>query len=196
MKAWQNVLIGFLGGLLLGGVILLFFLPQRGEPIQLVTATPKSAALTSATYSTVQVHVTGAVKNPGVYVLLENARNMDAITAAGGATSEADLERINLSEFINDGQRVYVPYKGEPISTSERSSTISLSPTVPTLVNINTADADALMSLPGIGEVKAAAIIAYRETYGPFTSIEALLNVKGIGQSTLEGLREHITLGP
>ena len=196
MKAWQNVLIGFLGGLLLGGVILLFFLPQRGEPIQLVTATPKSAALTSATYSTVQVHVTGAVKNPGVYVLLENARNMDAITAAGGATSEADLERINLSEFIKDGQRVYVPYKGEPISTSERSSTISLSSTVPTLVNINTADADALMSLPGIGEVKAAAIIAYRETYGPFTRIEALLNVKGIGQSTLEGLREHITLGP
>ena len=196
MKAWQNVLIGFLGGLFLGGVILLFFLPQRGEPIQLVTATPKSAALTTPTPSTVQVHVTGAVKNPGVYVLLENARNMDAITAAGGATSEADLERINLSEFINDGQRVYVPYKGEPISTSERSSTISLSPTVPTLVNINTADADALMSLPGIGEVKAAAIIAYRETYGPFTSIEALLNVKGIGQSTLEGLREHITLGP
>lgn len=196
MKAWQNVLIGFLGGLLLGGVILLFFLPQRGEPIQLVTVTPESAALTSTTPSTVQVHVTGAVKNPGVYVLLENARNMDAITAAGGATSEADLERINLSEFIRDGQRVYVPYKGEPISTSERSSTISLSPTVPTLVNINTADADALMSLPGIGEVKAAAIIAYRETYGPFTSIEALLNVKGIGQSTLEGLREHITLGP
>jgi len=196
MKAWQNVLIGFLGGLLIGGIILLFFLPQRGEPIQLVTVTPESAALTSTTPSTVQVHVTGAVKNPGVYVLLENARNIDAIAAAGGATSEADLERINLSEFIRDGQRVYVPYKGEPISTSERSSTISLSPTVPTLVNINTADADALMSLPGIGEVKAAAIIAYRETYGPFTSIEALLNVKGIGQSTLEGLREHITLGP
>ena len=196
MKAWQNVLIGFLAGLLLGGVILLFFLPQRGEPIQLVTATPESTALTSATHSTVQVHVTGAVKNPGVYVLLENARNIDAITAAGGATSEADLERINLSEFIRDGQRVYVPYKGEPISTSERSSTISLSPTEPTLININTADADALMSLPGIGEVKAAAIIAYRETYGPFTSVEALLNVKGIGQSTLEGLREHITIGP
>ena len=196
MKPWQNVLIGFLGGLLIGGVILLFFLPQRGEPIQLVTVTPESAALTTPTPSTVHVHVAGAVKNPGVYVLLENARNIDAITAAGGATSEADLERINLSEFIRDGQRVYVPYKGEPISTSERSSTISLSPTVPTLVNINTADADALMSLPGIGEVKAAAIIAYRETYGPFTSIEALLNVKGIGQSTLEGLREHITLGP
>ena len=196
MKAWQNVLIGFLGGLLLGGVILLFFLPQRGEPIQLVTVTPESAALTSTTPSTVQVHVTGAVKNPGVYVLLENARNIDAITAAGGATSEADLERINLSEFIRDGQRVYVPYKGQPISTSESSSTISLTPTEATLVNINTADADALMSLPGIGEVKAAAIIAYRETYGPFTSIEALLNVKGIGQSTLEGLREHITLGP
>ena len=196
MKAWQNVLIGFLGGLLLGGVILLFFLPQRGEPIQLVTATPKSAALTTPTPSTVQVHVTGAVKNPGVYVLLENARNMDAITAAGGATSEADLERINLSEFIKDGQRVYIPYKNQPIPTSERASTISLSPTEPTLVNINTADADALMSLPGIGEVKAAAIIAYRETYGPFTSIEALLNVNGIGQATLEGLREHITLGP
>ena len=196
MKAWQSVLIGFLGGLLFGGVILLFFLPQRGEPIQLVTATPNTAALASPTPATIQVHVAGAVKNPGVYILPENARNIDAITAAGGATSEADLERINLSEFIKDGQRVYIPYKNQPIPTSERSSTISLSPTEPTLVNINTADVDALMSLPGIGEVKAAAIIAYREAYGPFTSIEALLNVKGIGQSTLEGLREHITLGP
>ena len=108
----------------------------------------------------------------------------------------ANMSVLDLSEFIKDGQRVYMPYKNQPIPTSERSSTISLSPTEPTLVNINTADADALMSLPGIGEVKAAAIIAYRETYGPFTSIEALLNVKGIGQSTLEGLREHITLGP
>ena len=174
----------------------LILLPQRGEPIQLVTATPNTAALISPTPSTVQVHVAGAVKNPGVYILPENTRNIDAITAAGGATSEADLERINLSEFIKDGQRVYIPYKNQPIPTSERASTISLSPTEPTLVNINTADADALMSLPGIGEVKAAAIIAYRETYGPFTSIEALLNVNGIGQATLEGLREHITLGP
>ena len=196
MKAWQSVLIGFLGGLLFGGVILLFFLPQRGEPIQLVTATHNTAALASPTPSTIQVHIAGAVNNPGVYILPENARNIDAITAAGGATSEADLERINLSEFIKDGQRVYIPYKNQPIPTSERASTISLSPTEPTLVNINTADADALMSLPGIGEVKAAAIIAYRESYGPFTSIETLLNVKGIGQATLEGLREHITLGP
>jgi competence protein ComEA len=196
MKAWQNVLIGFLGGLLFGGVILLFFLPQRGEPIRLVTATPNDAALTSPTSSTVQIHVAGAVQNPGVYILSENARNVDAITAAGGTTDEADLERINLSEFIKDGQRVYVPYTGQPISTSEGSSTISLSPAESALVNINTADAAALMSLPGIGEVKAAAIITYRETYGPFTSIEALLNVNGIGQATLEGLRELITLGP
>jgi len=196
MKAWQNVLIGFLGGLLIGGIILLFFLPQRGEPIQLVTATPNTIDIASQTPAMIQVHVAGAVYNPGVYSLPMDARNNDAITAAGGATSEADLERMNLSELLKDGQRVYVPYKGQPISTSERSSTISLTPTEATLVNINTADADALMSLPGIGEVKAAAIIAYRETYGPFTSIEALLNVKGIGQSTLEGLREHITLGP
>jgi competence protein ComEA len=180
MKACKNVLIGFLGGLLIGGIILLFFLPQRGEPIQLVTATSPSASFNHTNFSTVQVHVAGAVKKHGVYVLPENARIIDAITTAGGATSEADLERINLSEFIRDGQRVYVPYKGQPISTSERSSTISLTPTEPTLVNINTADADALMRLARDGEVKAAAIIVYRrDVTVPSPAHRGVAHVKG-----------------
>jgi len=71
MKAWQSVLVGFLGGLLLGGVILLFFLPQRGEPIRLITASPNLTFQATSTPAFIQVHVTGAVQSPGVYTLPE-----------------------------------------------------------------------------------------------------------------------------
>jgi competence protein ComEA len=192
MKAWQHVLIGFLGGLLIAGVILLFFLPQRGEPIRLITATPAS----SSTPATIQVYVTGAVQNPGVYSLSEGARYQDAVTAAGGATAEADLELLNLSARLSDCQHVYIPIQGQPVPTSEISRSEQIDPVSTGMVNITTADATALMALPGIGEVKAGAIIAYRDMHGPFTSVEELLNVNGIGKATLENLRQHITLGP
>lgn len=196
MKAWQSVLVGFLGGLLLGGVILLFFLPQRGEPIRLITASPNLTFQATSTPAFIQVHVTGAVQSPGVYTLPEGARNLDGINAAGGATSAADLESLNLSEYLKDGQRLYIPSKGEIVPTTETTATSAPAPEANGLININTADATELMNLPGIGEVKAAAIIAYRQTYGPFTSIEQLLNVKGIGNATLNTIRNLITLGP
>jgi competence protein ComEA len=111
------------------------------------------------------------------------------VTAAGGATSEADLEAINLALELQDQQQVYVPRQGEtppPISSGD-------DPAMP-LVNINTATAADLETLPGIGPVTAGHIIAYREANGPFESIEEIQNVERIGPVTFEGLKALITI--
>ena len=196
MKTWQSVLLGFIGGLLLSGVILLLILPQRGEPIQLVTTTPDQRAQGTPTAAAIEVYVAGAVKSTGVYSLPAGSRVHAAISAAGGAAQDADLDRINLSAFLVDGQRVYMPRVGEavPVEDSSRAST-AVDPAQP-LVNINSADLQTMMTLPGNGESKEAAIINYRSEHGPYTNLEELLNVPGIGQAILDQIRALVILGP
>ena len=196
MKTWQAVFLGFIGGLLLAGVILLLILPQRGEPIQLVTLTPDFHAQTSHTIATIEVYVAGAVANPGVYTLPAGSRVHQAVSAAGGAAADADYERINLSAFLADGQRVYFPRAGEDVPQEETSRSAAEIAGSQTLVNINSADKEALMSLPGIGESKAEAILAYRAEHGPFPSLSEILNVPGIGQAILDEISSLIVLGP
>ncbi|MEL7644755.1 MAG: helix-hairpin-helix domain-containing protein [Anaerolineaceae bacterium] len=196
MKTWQSVFLGFIGGLLLSGLILLLILPQRGEPIQLVTATPDQRAQLTATTATLEVYVAGAVAAPGVYTLPVGSRVHQALSAAGGAAQDADFERVNLSAFLMDGQRVYMPRLGEAVPADDTTRAQSIQTTSPGLVNINGADLQTLMSLPGIGETKAGAILSYRNEHGPFTSLEELLNVPGIGQALLGEIRGFITLGP
>ena len=196
MKTWQAVFLGFIGGLLLSGAILLLILPQRGEPIQLVTITPDIRTQATATAALIEVHVAGAVANAGVYTLPTGARVHQALSAAGGALADADFERINLSAYLADGQRVYMPRIGEavPRDNTARSSTGIAAPD--SLININSADKQALMSLPGIGESKAEAILSYRAEHGPFTNLNELLNVPGIGQAILDEISGLIVLGP
>ncbi|HOA20890.1 MAG TPA: ComEA family DNA-binding protein [Anaerolineaceae bacterium] len=196
MKTWQAVFLGFIGGLLLSGAILLLILPQRGEPIQLVTITPDIRTQATATAALIEVHVAGAVANAGVYTLPTGARVHQALSAAGGALADADFERINLSAYLADGQRVYMPRIGEavPQDNTARSSTGIAAPD--SLININSADKQALMSLPGIGESKAEAILSYRAEHGPFTNLNELLNVPGIGQAILDEISGLIVLGP
>ena len=196
MKTWQAVFLGFIGGLLLSGAILLLILPQRGEPIQLVTITPDIRTQATATAALIEVHVAGAVANAGVYTLPTGARVHQALSAAGGALADADFERINLSAYLADGQRVYMPRIGEavPQDNTARSSTGIAAPD--SLININSADNQALMSLPGIGESKAEAILSYRAEHGPFTNLNELLNVPGIGQAILDEISGLIVLGP
>ncbi|MGV8050542.1 MAG: helix-hairpin-helix domain-containing protein [Anaerolineaceae bacterium] len=196
MKLWQNILIGIFGGLLLGGVILLFILPQRGQPIQLVTIAPDLTPAPSPTVAPIQVHVAGAVKQPGLYSLQPGARVQDGINAANGTTENADLERLNLSAFLNDGERLYVPLQGQVVPTDEVTKGSQPVLEINGLVNINTATLEQLISLPGIGSTKASAIITYRADHGPFTQIDELLNVSGIGPVTLENIKPLITLGP
>jgi len=137
------------------------------------------------------VYVAGAVNKPDVYELPEDSRVKDAIKKAGGATKEADLISINLAEKLNDGEEVVVPKKGENTSiTNGGASSTNRS----NKININTADATELEKLPGIGEVKAEAIIQYRKSYGRFKTIHDITRVSGIGEKTFEKIKDLISV--
>ncbi|HVL64921.1 MAG TPA: ComEA family DNA-binding protein [Actinomycetota bacterium] len=136
------------------------------------------------------VHVAGAVRRPGLYRLPEGSRIADAVDAAGGPRRAAHLHALNLAAPVVDGARVEVPWRDrEPAEAVSGDAAAA-----PAAVNVNTADAAALEVIPGIGPVKAAAIVAHREEHGPFRAIDALLEVTGIGPATLEQLRPHVTL--
>ncbi len=170
-------------------------------------ATPAASGSTVPTE--VVVHVAGAVRSPGVQHLPGGARVVDAVDAAGGANPDADLARINLAAPLQDGQQIYVLRVGEtpptPVGPSGGTSSAlaggsagsSGSPTGSATgqpVNINMASADELDTLPGVGPTTAEAIIAYREQNGPFTSVDQLLDVRGIGDAKLEQLRDLVTI--
>ena len=139
----------------------------------------------------IMVHIEGAVNSPGVFTLPYGSRVNDVLILAGGATEEADLARINLAAFLIDAQQIIVPKIGEEL---EHTTGMPVYETASGLININTADAALLSTLPGIGPVLAGNIINHRETQGPFTSIDQLTNVPRIGQTTLENIRALITV--
>ncbi len=135
------------------------------------------------------VHVAGAVKNPGVYSLLLGARASDAVAAAGGPLPEADEHLFNLAQPLYDGQRIAIPFKAR-VALPDGVSAVPLC----TRININTASASELETLPGIGPTRAAAIVKYREQHGFFKDIGELIEISGIGPKTLENLRVLITI--
>lgn len=151
----------------------------------------------------VVVHVIGEVNNPGVVILEEGSRIIDAINSAGGKTEEADLSKINLAYIIEDGIQIYVPRINENLNNVEvvsadagegvvSNSTISENNNVK--VNINTANKEKLETLPGIGESTAQKIIEYREQNGKFKTIEDIQNVSGIGTVKYNSLKDKITV--
>ena len=145
----------------------------------------------------VVVHVAGAVASPGVVTLPAGSRVADALEAAGGATADADTDQLNLARILVDGEQVRVPHQGEDASTwaaPPGPAQDAGTGTASGLVNINTASATELQSLPGIGEALAQRIVDYREANGPFTSIDELTEVSGIGPAKLEALRGEATL--
>jgi competence protein ComEA len=135
------------------------------------------------------VHVAGWVRRPGVYELREGDRVIDAVEAAGGARKGAYLDGLNLAAPLTDGQQVLVPKTAAPGAAPS-----GVIPGQPALVNINTAAAAELETLPGIGEVLAERIIDHRTEHGPFASVDDLLEVSGIGEATLEEIRELVTV--
>lgn len=142
--------------------------------------------------ATCVVHVDGAVVSPGVYDLTgDDLRLEDAVEAAGGLSDDADTTSLNLAAPLEDGVKVHVPAQGEAASSETSAGSAGETPSS-TLVNINTATAEELTALPGVGEATAANIIADREQNGPFTSIEDLMRVSGIGEKKFEKMRELI----
>lgn len=133
------------------------------------------------------VYVCGAVKEPGVVRLAEDSRAADALAVAGGFREDAAQDAVNLAARLTDGEKLYFPTLEEATAqASEKTST--------GLVNINTADKEALCSLPGIGEAKAEDILRYREEYGSFGSCEDIMLVPGIKTSVYNKIKEKITV--
>ncbi len=137
------------------------------------------------------VHVTGCVVAPGVYQLPEGSRVYEAIVLAGGFTEEADEEYLNQAAILSDGERIYI-YSTEETATASDYTDKNISQDEDTLVNINTATKETLMTLPGIGESRAESIIAYREEYGVFRTIEDIMKVSGIKDAAYSKLKKYI----
>lgn len=133
------------------------------------------------------VYVCGAVVNPGVYEIPEGSRVNDALQAAGGLAENAGEEQVNLAAKVADGEQIYFPTEAEA-----REMAFAAQDAADGLVNINTADAALLMTLPGIGETRAEAIIAYREEHGAFTEEKDIMNVPGIKENMYEKLCDKI----
>ncbi len=156
------------------------------------------------TEAPVTVFVCGAVREPGVFPLPAGARLADAVEAAGGFAASADREWLNLARVLEDGEQIRVPAKEEtlalswgdaPSGPSEGSGEESGKHGMKDgKVDLNTAGADLLMTLPGIGEAKAAAIIAYREEHGAFTQPEEIMQISGIKQAVYDKIKDKITV--
>lgn len=167
------------------------------------TAFEKDVSETTAradenTQKTICVFVCGEVQQEGVYELPEDARVNDALQMAGGFSEAASKDAVNLAERVVDGQRIYFPSAEEvenqtwDAETEYSESDASSQAEQAHKININTADREELMTLSGIGEAKADAVIAYREEHGSFQNIDEIMNVSGIGENLFEKIKEKI----
>lgn len=156
-----------------------------------------SSTTTTTSISAIYVQVAGAVRRPGVYQVSPDTRVFEVVAEAGGFTEEADQQGLALAAPLTDGCRVYVPRVGEVVTDSIASPDMpggEASDCGESIVSINNATLEQLDSLPGIGPAIAQDIITYREANGPFTSIDQLREVPGIGTSRMEQLRPLIKL--
>jgi competence protein ComEA len=171
-ERYRGILFFGLIVLALAALVLFQVLRPSSQPIILSTSTPLPTPDATPTPHPLRVYVSGAVQHPDVYTLPPDSIVKDAMLAAGGPADDADLDRINLASPVADGQQIYVPRQGEgglpvqPLS-GQRSSDFR--------VNINTADAAALETLPGIGPALAQRILDYRQAHGPFVRVEDIM---------------------
>ncbi|MEZ4671275.1 MAG: ComEA family DNA-binding protein [Anaerolineae bacterium] len=177
----RNTIIAFfiVVAAIVGGAVLL--LNNRPAVVEIIINTPQPTPTRtpSPTPGPITVYVTGAVNQPDQLLTLPpGSRVQDAIDAAGGLASGADVERVNLADRLHDGDQVHVFSIGQDVSLATPSAGLQ--------VYINTATAEELDALPGVGPALAAAIIAYRDANGGFTTLEQLDEVEGVGPALLE----------
>lgn len=178
-----------------GGVVI----ERESAPIStlsITAATPSAASTPEPATDPVFVHIDGAVVAPGVYEMTGSLpRVNDAVMAAGGLAGDADTSALNLAAVLSDGEKIYVPRQGEVVAGQASSGAASGSDVGASssgVININTATAEELDSLPGIGPSTAAAIVEDRERNGPFASPEDLMRVSGIGEGKFSKLKDQI----
>ena len=176
----------------LGVVVWLLLRSPEGPPPETFLPMADEVAAstsTSAEPASLLVHAAGAVQRPGVYELPAGSRVTDLIDAAGGPTADADVDQLNLAAPVTDGERVYVPRVGEVVAVAAAGAGAPSGP-----LNLNTATLEQLDELPGVGPATAQAIIDERDRRGGFTSVDDLLDVRGIGPAKLEDLRDLVTV--
>jgi competence protein ComEA len=191
--------------------------PVRSASVPPSTLPVSSASAVSSTQSTASVaplvvHAAGAVQQPGVYVMASGARAADVVTAAGGLSPDADADRVNLAQLVTDGARLYVPRRGssvpqipvDQVSGGSSAAGVGASGTAADSlrsgqqlapIDLNTATADQLDALPGVGPATAASIVEHRIRIGRFKSVNQLLDVPGIGEAKLAAMRKRLVVG-
>lgn len=188
-------------GAVIGGMLLLLvgvggLFSKKEEAVEDVTVVETTMLAEKTEVSTTQeavifVDIKGAVKNPGVYQMKSGDRVKDALDAAGGLTDEADSQKVNLAQRVEDQMVIVVPKVGEE-ATEIPSGVTSKEAAKDGKVNINTATVEELKTLKGVGEKKAEAIIEYRKKNGSFKTKEDLMKVRGIGKKLFESFQERI----
>lgn len=165
-----------------------------GEPLQTAGEDRQTFEAENVSDAAVVVHVCGAVICPGVYELAKGAHVADAVEAAGGFAPGAAESYPNLAAYVQDGEKIVIPYLSDV--TEDCWGQEEQENAAGGLVNINTADLDLLMTLPGIGQVRAEAILAYRSAQGNFHAVEDIMKVSGIKEAAFEKIKDYITVGP
>lgn len=175
--------------------------PTQPPPALVVTTPPpvRSFPTRQPTPRDIAVYVSGAVATPGVYTFHPGSRAQDALAAAGGPLDDADLEHVNLAAPLSDGEQLAVPHQGEatPAPAGSRTATRARGPT-PTpqgiwLLNINSASAGDFRALPGVGQVTADRLVAYRQQNGPYASVDDLVKA-GLRKTELARIRSRLTV--
>jgi competence protein ComEA len=164
--------------------------PGQGQALP--RAVPDTSAGSVGPSGQLAVHVAGHVRHPGLVSLPAGSRVQDAIRAAGGVTSGADLDAVNLARKLIDGEQVLIPGPGDPLPPLPAGAGPTPGTTT-TPLDLNTATLEQLDTLPGVGEVTAGRIVAYRSAH-PFTTVDELLEVPGIGQRRFEQLKDLVTV--
>jgi competence protein ComEA len=191
MKLFFNLTVGVFIGLIVAGLLYLTIRAPVGEPVGLLPLPSPEPIF---------VYVSGAVQRPGVYRLPSDCRLVDAVQQAGGFLLDADISQINLAKKMEDGEQIVIP-GGSDLPTPQLTiggDGLLFTPTPPAgqPINLNTASAEELDLLPGIGATAAQKIVEYRQENGAFTRLEDLLKVPGIGPSVLEQIRGMVVIGP
>ena len=172
-----------------GGVVLV--LAARPAPVTItINPPPAPPTLTpTGTPAPLAVYITGAVNIPGIVVTLPaGSRIQDVLAAAGGAASDADLDRIDLAARVSDGDHIHVYQRGEAAQPADNAQSSPGNDAASKVVHVNRATLEELETLPGIGPALAQRILDYRSTHGNFTSLESLTAVSGIGEHISQSL--------
>lgn len=179
VKRLLPYLIGLVSGIALFGLLIFVTAQPRGEAIVLQPVPTQSPLL---------VDVSGAVHAPGVYTLPPGSRVQDAITLAGGLLDEADANALNMAARVRDGQKILVPI----VMVAEIQAAAQPATSYP--IDLNSASLEELDSLPGIGPTRALDILAYREDHNGFKSIDELMEVEGIGETTFHRIKDLVVV--